>query len=38
MILVGENADAYDKIMKAKSERGKMELDWRALVESAVRS
>ena len=36
-VLVGENADAYDKLMRAKSERGEMGMDWQALVVSAVK-
>ena len=36
-VLVGENADAYDKFMRAKFERGEMGMDWQALIVSAVK-
>ena len=36
-VLIGENADAYDKLMRAKYERGEMGMDWQALVVSAVK-
>lgn len=36
-VLVGEKADAYDDLMRAKYERGEMEMDWQALVVSAVK-
>ena len=36
-VLVGEQADAYDKLMRAKFERGEMGMDWQALVVSAVK-
>ena len=36
-VLIGENADAYDELMRAKYERGEMGMDWQALVVSAVK-
>ena len=36
-VLVGENADIYDKLIRAKYERGEMSMDWQALVVSAVK-
>lgn len=36
-ILVGDNADAYEKLMRAKYERGDMGMNWQALVVSAVK-
>ena len=36
-VLVGENADAFDKVMRAKFERGEMGMDWQALIVSAVK-
>ena len=36
-VLVGENADVYDKLIRAKYERGEMSMDWQALVVSAVK-
>ena len=36
-VLVGENADVYDKLIRAKYERGEMGMDWQALVVSAVK-
>ena len=36
-VLVGEKADAYDNLMRAKYERGEMGMDWQALVVSAVK-
>ena len=36
-VLVGENADAYDKLMRAKFDRGEMGMDWQALIVSAVK-
>lgn len=36
-VLVGEDADAYDKLMRAKYGRGEMGMDWQALVVSAVK-
>ena len=36
-VLVGENADAYDKLMRAKFDHGEMGMDWQALVVSAVK-
>ena len=36
-VLVGENADAYDKLMRAKYERGEMDMDWQAVVVNAVK-
>ena len=36
-VLVGKSADAYDKLMRAKHERGEMGMNWQALVVSAVK-
>ena len=36
-VLIGENADAYDKLMRAKFECGEMGMEWQALVVSAVK-
>ena len=36
-VLVDENADKYDKLMRAKYERGEMGMNWQALVVSAVK-
>lgn len=36
-VLIGENADAYDKLMRAKYERGEMGMDWQALVVTAMK-
>lgn len=36
-VSVGENADAYDKLMKAKHKRGEMGMDWQAVVVSAMK-
>ena len=36
-VLVGENADAYDKLIRAKYEHGEMAMEWQALVVSAVK-
>ena len=36
-VLIGENADAYDQLMRAKHERGEMGMEWQALVVSAVK-
>ena len=36
-VLVGENADAYDELMRAKDEGGEMGMDWQALVVNAVK-
>lgn len=35
-VLVGDNAAVYDDHMKAKYERGDIEMSWQALVVSAV--
>lgn len=37
-VLVGEYADAYNNLMRAKYERGEMEMDWQALVVTAMKS
>ena len=36
-VLVGEDANAYDKLMKTKYERGAMGMDWQALVVSTTK-
>lgn len=36
-VLVGVYADAYDKLMTAKYERGEMGMDWQALVVTAMK-
>lgn len=37
-VLVGDNAAVYDDHMKAKYERGDIEMSWQALVVSAVKA
>ena len=36
-VLVGENADVYDKLIRTKHERGEMGMDWQALVVSVLK-